>query len=101
LGIAAIVVVFAALAYHRRWIADDGLIVVRTVKNLAAGHGPVFNAFERAESNTSTLWPYVLVVIAGITRADPVFLAIYAGMLLSIGGLAVPGVCSCRPVRSC
>ena len=52
------VVVVAALfgwgAWQRRWIADDGLIVLRTVRNLLAGNGPVFNAGERVESNTST-----------------------------------------------
>ena len=41
------VVVVAALfgwgAWERRWIADDGLIVLRTVRNLLAGNGPVFN----------------------------------------------------------
>jgi len=88
-GIAIVAVAFAALAFHHRWIADDGLIVVRTVKNIAAGHGPVYNAFERAESSTSTLWPWVLVVLAAITRLDPVFLAIYAGMAMSIGGVVL------------
>ena len=28
-------------AWERRWIADDGLIVLRTVRNLLAGNGPV------------------------------------------------------------
>ena len=42
--------------WQRRWIADDGLIVLRTVRNLLAGNGPVFNASERVESNTSTAW---------------------------------------------
>ena len=47
------VVVSAALfgwgAWQRRWIADDGLIVLRTVRNLLAGNGPVFNVGERVE----------------------------------------------------
>ena len=45
-------------AWQRRWIADDGLIVLRTVRNLMAGNGPVFNAGERVEANTSTVWTY-------------------------------------------
>ena len=45
---------------QRRWIADDGLIVLRTVRNLLAGNGPVFNAGERVESNTSTAWTYLV-----------------------------------------
>ena len=47
-------------AWQRRWIADDGLIVLRTVRNLLAGNGPVFNAGERVEANTSTLWTYLM-----------------------------------------
>ena len=62
----ASVLVVAALfgwgAWQRRWIADDGLIVLRTVRNLLAGNGPVFNAGERVEANTSTLWTYLIYV---------------------------------------
>ena len=47
-------------AWQRRWIADDGLIVLRTIRNLLAGNGPVFNAGERVESNTSTAWTYLV-----------------------------------------
>ena len=58
------VIVVAALfgwgAWERRWIADDGLIVLRTVRNLLAGNGPVFNAGERVEANTSTVWTYLI-----------------------------------------
>jgi arabinofuranosyltransferase len=56
-----VVAVFAVLAWNRRWMSDDGLIVLRTVRQILAGNGPVFNAGERVESNTSTLWTYLLV----------------------------------------
>ena len=46
-GVAVVVAIFFAGAWQRRWIADDGLIVLRTVRNLIAGNGPVFNAGER------------------------------------------------------
>lgn len=59
-GLVVVVAVFLAGAWQRRWIADDGLIVLRTVRNLVAGNGPVFNAGERVESNTSTLWTYLV-----------------------------------------
>jgi arabinofuranosyltransferase len=49
------VAVFAVLVWNRRWMSDDGLIVLRTVRQILAGNGPVFNADERVESNTSTL----------------------------------------------
>lgn len=49
-------------AIDRRWMSDDGLIVLRTVRNLLEGNGPVFNVGERVEANTSTLWQYLIVV---------------------------------------
>ena len=59
--------------WQRRWIADDGLIVLRTVRNLLAGNGPVFNAGERVESNTSTAWTYLVYLgslVAGPLRLE-------------------------------
>ena len=47
---AAVAGVFAFWGgWARRWMSDDGLIVLRTVRNLLAGNGPVFNAGERVE----------------------------------------------------
>ena len=46
-SVAVVAVLFGWGAWQRRWIADDGLIVLRTVRNLLAGNGPVFNAGER------------------------------------------------------
>ena len=48
--------------WTRRWMSDDGLIVLRTVRNILAGNGPVFNAGERVEANTSTLWQYLSLI---------------------------------------
>ncbi|MFP7366678.1 flagellar motor control protein ZomB [Corynebacterium callunae] len=53
--------------WTRKWMSDDGLIVLRTVRNLLAGNGPVFNAGERVETNTSTLWQYCIYVVARMT----------------------------------
>jgi len=88
-------VVFVAAAFgwgawQRRWIADDGLIVLRTVRNLLAGHGPVFNAGERVESNTSTLWTYLVYfggVIGGPIRLEYVVLTM--ALVLSVAGVVL------------
>jgi len=88
-GMLFVVIAFAILGWHRRWIADDGLIVIRTVRNVLAGNGPVYNAFERAEANTSTLWTYLLVGIVGVLRTEPVITAVVVGWLLSIAGVAL------------
>ncbi len=77
-------------AWERRWIADDGLIVLRTVRNLLAGNGPVFNAGERVESNTSTAWTYLVYlgsVIGGPLRLEYVALAL--SLIFSIAGVAM------------
>lgn len=81
---------FAWGAWQRRWIADDGLIVLRTVRNLLAGNGPVFNAGERVESNTSTLWTYVNylgALVGGPVRLEYVALTLAYG--LSIIGVVL------------
>ncbi|WP_412458708.1 flagellar motor control protein ZomB [Mycolicibacterium setense] len=88
------VVVVAALfgwgAWQRRWIADDGLIVLRTVRNLLAGNGPVFNAGERIEANTSTAWTYLMALgawLGGPVRMEYVALAL--ALTLSVLGVVL------------
>ena len=64
---AAIAGVFAFWGgWTRRWMSDDGLIVLRTVRNILAGNGPVFNVGERVEANTSTLWQYLIAAFGWI-----------------------------------
>ena len=90
----ASVVVVAALfgwgSWQRRWIADDGLIVLRTVRNLLAGNGPVFNQGERVEANTSTAWTYLMYAgswVGGPMRMEYVALAL--ALVLSVLGVAL------------
>ncbi|GLZ47305.1 membrane protein [Actinomycetospora sp. NBRC 106375] len=81
--------VFAVLVWHRRWISDDGLIVLRTVRQLAAGRGPVFNAGERVEANTSTLWT-ALLALPGLLPGQVLnWSAVVLGLVLSVAGLAL------------
>jgi arabinofuranosyltransferase len=84
--LSAALAAFALLAYHRRWIADDGLIATRTVRQLLAGHGPVFNQFERTEADTSTLWTYLLALFAGIFGGDVARTAVWLGLALAVFG---------------
>jgi arabinofuranosyltransferase len=75
-------------AWERRWIADDGLIVLRTVRNLLAGDGPVFNTGERVEANTSTVWTYLIYLgslIGGPVRLE--YVALVLALLLSVLGV--------------
>ncbi|WP_308196946.1 flagellar motor control protein ZomB [Rhodococcus sp. CH91] len=87
-GVFATGVVVAALlmfwgAWERRWIADDGLIVLRTVRNLLAGNGPVFNVGERVEANTSTAWTYIVYAGGWLTGIRLEYVVLTIALVLS------------------
>jgi arabinofuranosyltransferase len=83
-GIAATIITFACSAWARRWIADDGLIVLRTVRNLLAGNGPVFNAGDRVETNTSAAWTYVIWFFSWVTHARLEYVSLFTALTLSL-----------------
>ncbi|MBY4570429.1 hypothetical protein ACN95_10420 [Gordonia sihwensis] len=88
IGALAVTVLFAIGAWQRRWIADDGLIVLRTVRNLLAGNGPVFNAGERVEANTSTAWTYLIWFWSWVTGAEHTeYVALWVALVLSVAAL--------------
>ena len=87
-SVAVVAALFAWGSWQRRWIADDGLIVLRTVRNLLAGNGPVFNQGERVEANTSTAWTYLMYAgswVGGPMRMEYVALAL--ALTLSVLGV--------------
>ena len=84
----AVLAVFAALVWHRRWMSDDGLIVLRTVRQLVAGEGPVFNVGERVEANTSTLWTALLALPGLVPGLSLNWSAVLLGLALSVASLA-------------
>jgi len=89
-SVVVVAVLFGWGAWQRRWIADDGLIVLRTVRNLLAGNGPVFNMGERVEANTSTLWTYLMYVgswVGGPMRME--YVALVLALALSLLGVAL------------
>lgn len=83
-GIALTVVLFGIGGWQRRWIADDGLIVLRTVRNLLAGNGPVFNEGERVETNTSTAWTYIVWFFSWVTQARLEYVVLGIAFTLSM-----------------
>jgi arabinofuranosyltransferase len=88
LSVLVVAVLFAWGAWQRRWIADDGLIVLRTVRNMLAGNGPVFNAGERVESNTSTVWTFLVYLgglVGGSVRLE--YVALVLALVLSVLGV--------------
>ena len=85
-----VTVLFGWGAWQRRWIADDGLIVLRTVRNLLDGNGPVFNQGERVEANTSTIWTYLIYLgglVGGPVRLE--YVALVLALVLSLLGVVL------------
>ncbi len=86
-GFGLVLVVYADLAWRRRWMSDDGLIVLRTVRQILAGNGPVFNIGERVETNTSPLWTGVLSVFGLVPGVPLEWISVLAGLVCAVAGL--------------
>ena len=83
-------------AWHRRWIYDDGFINFRIVDMVLSGHGPVFNAGERVEAATSTLWLWLLVVGDVVLPLRLEYIAVLLGITLALAGLGLAIAASVR-----
>ncbi|WP_410601484.1 hypothetical protein [Amycolatopsis sp. lyj-90] len=86
-GFGLVLMVYADLAWRRRWMSDDGLIVLRTVRQILAGNGPVFNIGERVETNTSPLWTAILSVFGLIPGVPLEWISVITGLVFSVAGL--------------
>jgi arabinofuranosyltransferase len=82
------VLLFGVAAFEHRWISDDGMIVVREVRQILAGAGPNYNVFQRDEVDTSPLWTWLLAAFAFVRRGDIAVDAVELGLVLAVAGLA-------------
>ena len=87
LPLAIVPVAWGVLGWRQRWIADDGLIVARTVNEILAGNGPVFNPGERVETDTSVLWTWLLALLTWASRLNLYTVIIGSGLLLAPLGM--------------
>ena len=78
-AILVLVVLFLVLIIRTAWIADSAFFTFRTIGNISAGLGPVFNAGERVQAYTHPLWMFVLS--AGIFFTNEFF---YTTVVISI-----------------
>jgi hypothetical protein len=96
-GIPAVIMI--VLGYRQRWAGDDGMICTRTVRQVLAGHGPLFNTGERAEASTGTLWQWLVAAGTVVTRQDPAVVAVTSGIVLTGAGYALAVAAARRAVR--
>ena len=50
------------------WVGDDSYIMLRVVRNIVEGHGPVFNVGERVYGITPPLYPWILALFSRFTH---------------------------------
>jgi arabinofuranosyltransferase len=85
--------IIAIGGWQHRWMDEDAFINLRIVDQIFAGHGPVFNAGERVEASTSTLWIVVLVVgraLFGVFTSME-WIAVLASLGAAVAAFAVAG----------
>ena len=81
-------IVFAYAITINAWICDDAYITFRSVDNLAAGLGPVWNTVNRVQAFTHPLWLLMLTPLYVLT-GEIYFTAIALSLLLTIGAALV------------
>lgn len=81
-------------------MSDDGLIYTRVVRQILAGNGPVFNATERAEASTSTVWPWLVALGSWLSGVSAERVAVFGGLVLAAVGLGVAVHATCRLYRA-
>jgi arabinofuranosyltransferase len=79
--------------WQRRWMDEDAFINLRVIDQIFAGHGPVFNAGERIEPATSTLWMFVLVVARALfgAFASMEWITLLASLGVAVAAFTVAG----------
>jgi arabinofuranosyltransferase len=97
--LAAPVMILAVQGWTHRWIADDGFIDLRVVREIAAGHGPVFDTGQRVEAFTGPLWVAVLSIADIVTPLRLEWLAVGLGIACTAAGLGLAISGSARLVR--
>ena len=88
------------LVWRQRWMSDDGYINVRIIEQVLHGNGPVFNAGERVEAGTSTLWLASVALVRWVVPAwtipqimivlGTIFMVLALGLLGAAAARAIP-----------
>src|SRR5262245_16454258 len=80
----AVALGFTVLFFRRwRFVIDDAFISLRYARNLAMGHGLVYNAGERVEGYTNFLWTLFLA-LPHLLHVDPIAVMKLANLALAL-----------------
>ena len=77
---------FSLAFINTAWVAEDAFITFRSVDNMLAGYGPVWNIGERVQVYTHPLW-YILLVIGNFIVHSPYYVALVLNYLCLLGFL--------------
>lgn len=80
--VAALAALLGFVMIRLAWLGDDAFITLRSVENVLAGHGPVWNVGERVQTYTHPLWMWLLVVARWVT-GEAQLTVLVVSMLLS------------------
>lgn len=83
-----LLLLFAILVLRHAWLMDDAYITLRTVENVFAGLGPVWNPGERVQSYTHPLWMLICCAVRAVTH-ETFYSLIIVGTLMSTAALAI------------
>jgi arabinofuranosyltransferase len=78
----------AAAVVRLAWLCDDAYITLRTVENLLAGHGLVWNVGERVQTFTHPLWFWLLAADRWLT-GEHYFTTLFLSMAVFAAAAAV------------
>lgn len=93
---AATLATLAVAAWRYRWMSDDGFIVLRVVRQVTVGNGPVFNPGERVEAVTSPMWLWTLAVADLVLPVRLEILAVVLGMGATLSGVGLAMLAAAR-----
>jgi arabinofuranosyltransferase len=83
-----LLLLFGVLVMRHAWMMDDAYITLRSVDNLFAGYGPVWNPGERVQSYTHPLWMMLCCAMYAVTR-EYFYSLFIVGTLVSVAALAI------------
>ena len=87
--------ILAFAGWQRRWLCDDAFINYRVLAQIGAGNGPVYNAGERVEVGTSTLWLITVGLGHLVSQVRLEIISIVLSIVAAVAGVAF-GVAGAR-----